>query len=55
MSEDGTCLEKIESDEIKKLVELIYGGKPETAIEEGTCIDDHEKIIKRVNQIIGHD
>ena len=55
MSEDGTCLEQIESDEIKKLVELIYGGKPEITIEEGTGIDDHEKIIKRVNQIIGHD
>lgn len=55
MSEDGTCLEQIESDEIKKLVELIYGSKPEIAIEEDTGIDYHEKIIKRVNQIIGHD
>ena len=55
MSEDGTCLEQIESDEIKKLVELIYDGKPETVLEEDTDIDDHEKIIKRVNQIIGHD
>jgi hypothetical protein len=55
VSEDGTWLERIESDEIKKLVELIYGGKPETAIEEGVGIDDHEKIIKRVDQIIGHD
>jgi len=55
LSEDGACLEQIESDEIKKLVDLIYGSKPETAIEEDPCIDDHEKIIKRVNQIIGHD
>jgi len=55
VSEDGTCLEQIESDEIKKLVELIYGSKPETVIEEGIGIDDHEKIIKRVNQIIGCD
>ena len=55
MSEDGTCLEQIESDVIKKLVELIYDSKPETVIEEGMDINDHEKIIKRVNQIIGHD
>ena len=54
MSEDGTCLEKIKSDEIKKLVELIYGGKSEARIEEGTVIENHEKIIKRVDQIIGH-
>jgi len=55
VSEDGTCSEQIESDEIKKIVELIYGNKPGAAIEEDTGIDDHEKIIKRVNQIIGHD
>ena len=55
MGEDGVCLEQIESDEIKKLVELMYGRKPVTTIEEGPGIEDHEKIIKRVNQIIGHD
>jgi len=33
VSEDGAYLEQIESDEIKKLVELIYGSKPEDVIE----------------------
>jgi len=55
VSENGACLEQIESDEIKKLVELIYGSKPETLIEEDIGINDHEKIIKRVNQIIGQE
>ena len=56
MSEDGTYLEQIESDEIKKLVELIYGSKPEDAIEVAADIeDDHKKIVERVNHLIGHD
>jgi len=55
LSEDGTCLEQIESDEIKKIVTLIYGSKTEITIEEDIDIEDHEKIIKRVNKIIGHE
>ena len=55
MSEGGACLEQIESDEIKKLVELIYGNKPEDSIEVATDIDDHKVIVERVNHLIGHD
>lgn len=55
MSEGGSCLEQIESDEIKKLVELIYGSKPEDTIEVAADIDDHKKIVERVNHLIGHD
>ena len=55
MSEDGTYLEQIESDEINKIIELIYGSKPEDIIEEDAVISDHEKIVKKVNALIGHD
>jgi len=56
MSEEGACLKQIESDEIKKLIDLIYCSKPETIIEADEIdIDNHEKIIKRVNQIIGQE
>ena len=55
MSEDGAYLEQIESDEIKKLVELIYGSKPEDAIEITADIDDHKKIIERVDHLIEND
>lgn len=55
MSEGGACLEQIESDEIKKLVELIYGSKPEDAIEVAADIDDHKIIVERVNHLIGPD
>ena len=55
MSDDGTYLEQIESDEIKKIVELIYGSKPEHSIEEGVVLDDHEIIVKKVNALIGQE
>jgi len=55
VSEDGTYLEQIESDEIKKLVELIYGSKPEDAIEVAADIEDHKKIIEQVDHLIEND
>ena len=55
MSEDGAYLEQIESDEIKKLVELIYGSKPEDVIKITADTDDHKKIIERVDHLIEND
>lgn len=51
MSEDGSYLEHIESEEIKKLVELIYQSKPENTVEEEINVDKHEDIIKQIDQL----
>ena len=53
---DPELLEEVVS-EIKKLVELIYGSKPEDAIIGGADIDedDYKKIVERVNRLVGLD
>ena len=46
MTEDGTCFKQIESDEIKKLVEMIFGIKLETTIGIGAVFYYHEEYEK---------
>lgn len=49
MSEDETYLGQIESDEIKKIINMIYDSKPEDAIKEDMDIDKHTEIVKQLD------
>ena len=51
MSEDETHLGQIESDEIKKIVNIIYGSKPEDAIKGDTDTDEHAEIAKQLDSL----
>ena len=51
MSGDEAYLEHIESDDIKKIIDKIYGGKPEDTIKENTDIEKHSEIIKQVDNL----
>lgn len=49
MSGDEAYLEHIESDDIKKIIDKIYGSKPEDAIRENIDIEKHAEIKKQVD------
>jgi len=51
MSEDEAYLEQIDSDEIKKLVNMIYCSKPEDVIKEGKDIVKHAEITKQLDSL----
>lgn len=49
MSEDESFLKQIESDEIKKLIDIIYDSKPEDSVKESKEIDKHSEIAKHLD------
>lgn len=49
MSEDETYLGQIESDEIKKIINMIYDSKPEDAIKGDMNTDKHAEIAKQLD------
>lgn len=51
MSEDEAYLEQIESDEIKKIINMIYGSKPEDAIKGDMDTDEHAEIAKQLDSL----
>lgn len=65
MTEDEAYLEHIDSDEIKKLINLLYSSKPENAVQfepikqdnldNSKPLDPHDKIVNRINKLIGQD
>jgi len=65
LTEDEAYLEHIDSDEIKKLINLLYSSKPENAVQfepieqvnldNSKPLDPHDKIVNRINKLIGQD
>jgi hypothetical protein len=51
VSGDEAYLEHIESDNIKKIIDKIYGNTPEDAIKENINIEKHAEIIKQVDTL----
>ena len=51
MSGDEAYLEHIESDDIKKIIDKIYGSKPEDAIKENIDTGKHAEIKKQVDSL----
>jgi hypothetical protein len=62
LTEDEAYLEHIDSSELKKLINLLYSSKPESAVqlepikqdnlENSKQIDAHNKIVKRLDELI---
>ncbi len=51
MSENEAYLEQIESDEIKKIINMIYDSKPEDAIKGDMDTDKHAEIAKQLDSV----
>ena len=49
MSGDEAYLEHIESDDINKIIDNIYGSKPEDAIKGNIDIEKHAEIKKQID------
>ena len=51
MSGDEAYLEHIESDEIKKIIDKIYGSKPEDTIKQNIDVEKYTEVKKQIDSL----